>query len=61
MPPKALEAAVGTTFTTEELMQHWHLFFYFAERNGISLADVGDYIPWWECYICGAFQENQRT
>ena len=61
MPPEALQAADGTTFTTAEVLHHWRLFGIYAVHHGISLADAGDYIPWWECYICGAFQENQRS
>ena len=61
MPPEALEAANGTTFTTQELIYHWRLFGIWADHNGISLGHPGDYIPWWECYLAGAFNENQRS
>jgi hypothetical protein len=61
MPPEALQAADGTTFTTAELLQHWRLFSMWAEAEGVSLAHAGDYLPWWECYLFAAFQENQRT
>jgi hypothetical protein len=60
MPPEALAAAFNTTFTAAELHQHWRAFTEWAIATGVSLADAGDYLPWWECYICGAYVENQR-
>lgn len=61
MPPEALTAANGTTFTTQELFKHWHLFGIWAYQTGVSLVHSEDYLPWWECYLTGAFNENQRS
>lgn len=61
MPPEALTAANGTTFTTQELVKHWLLFGIWAHQAGVSLVHSEDYLPWWECYLTGAFNENQRS
>ncbi len=37
----------------DQLYYNWDTFAQYAEKHGINLKFVEDYLPWWECWKAG--------